>query len=95
MQAMTVGRVLSRMGNTTRCLLRRISGVPTYGLSDNEKTLTLDHIARIALHHPTMVRSEGDLIEPGIGGGFDREAHYERFLESTTFRAPASTRQVG
>ena len=29
--------------------------VPTYGLSDNEKTLTLDHIARIAVRHPTMV----------------------------------------
>jgi hypothetical protein len=29
--------------------------VPTYGLSDNEKTLTLDHIARIAVRHSTMV----------------------------------------
>jgi transposase len=35
--------------------LRRIGGVPTHGLSDNEKTLTLDHIARIAVRHPTMV----------------------------------------
>lgn len=35
--------------------LRRIGGVPTYGLSDNEKTLTVDHIARIAVRHPTMV----------------------------------------
>jgi transposase len=35
--------------------LRRFAGVPTYGLSDNEKTLTLDHIARIAVRHPTMV----------------------------------------
>src|ERR1700730_8805805 len=35
--------------------LRRFGGVPTYGLSDNEKTLTLDHIARIAVRHPTMV----------------------------------------
>lgn len=35
--------------------LRRMGGVPTYGLSDNEKTLTLDHIARIAVRHPTMV----------------------------------------
>src|SRR5579859_3382770 len=34
--------------------LRRFGGVPTYGLSDNEKTLTLDHIARIAVRHPTM-----------------------------------------
>jgi hypothetical protein len=35
--------------------LRRLGGVPTYGLSDNEKTLTVDHIARIAVRHPTMV----------------------------------------
>jgi transposase len=35
--------------------LRRFGGVPTYGLSDNEKTLTLDHVARIAVRHPTMV----------------------------------------
>jgi transposase len=35
--------------------LRRFGGVPTYGLSDNEKTLTLDHIARIAVRHPMMV----------------------------------------
>lgn len=35
--------------------LRRFGGVPTYGLSDNEKTLTVDHIARIAVRHPLMV----------------------------------------
>jgi hypothetical protein len=35
--------------------LRRFGGAPTHGLSDNEKTLTLDHIARIAVRHPTMV----------------------------------------
>jgi hypothetical protein len=35
--------------------LRRFGGVPTYALSDNENTLTLDHIARIAVRHPTMV----------------------------------------
>ena len=35
--------------------LRRFGGVPTYGLSDNEKTLTVDHIARIAVRHPMMV----------------------------------------
>jgi transposase len=35
--------------------LRRFGGAPTYGLSDNEKTLTVDHIARIAVRHPTMV----------------------------------------
>ena len=34
--------------------LRRFGGAPTYGLSDNEKTLTLDHIARIAVRHPMI-----------------------------------------
>ena len=36
--------------------LRRFGGAPTYGLSDNEKTLTLDHIARIAVRHLTIVK---------------------------------------
>jgi transposase len=35
--------------------LRRFGGTPTYGLSDNEKTLTTDHIARIAVRQRTMV----------------------------------------
>jgi transposase len=35
--------------------LGSFEGVPTYCLSDSEKTLTLDHIARIAVRHPTMV----------------------------------------
>ncbi len=35
--------------------LRRFGGVPTYGLSDNEKTLSVDHIARVAVRNPTMV----------------------------------------
>lgn len=35
--------------------LRRFGGAPTYGLSDNEKTLTTEHIARIAVRHPMMV----------------------------------------
>jgi hypothetical protein len=39
--------------------LRRFGGTPTYGLSDNEKTLTVDHIARIAVRHPTMVELGG------------------------------------
>lgn len=35
--------------------LRRFGGCPTYGLSDNEKTLTVDHVARIAIRNPEMV----------------------------------------
>ncbi len=35
--------------------LRRFGGCPTYGLSDNEKTLTVEHVARIAVRNPEMV----------------------------------------
>jgi hypothetical protein len=35
--------------------LRRFGSAPTYGLSDNEKTLTTDHIAGIAVRQSTMV----------------------------------------
>jgi hypothetical protein len=51
MQDKTLPSVIACMDTT----LRRFGGAPTYGLSDNEKTLTLDHIARIAVRHPTMV----------------------------------------
>lgn len=35
--------------------LRVFGGVPTYGLSDNEKTLTTDHVARIPIRNPNIV----------------------------------------
>jgi hypothetical protein len=35
--------------------LRRIGGVPTYALTDNEKTVTSDHVAGIAVRHPLVV----------------------------------------
>lgn len=35
--------------------LRRFGGVPTYGLTDNEKTVTVEHVARIAVRNPEMV----------------------------------------
>jgi len=35
--------------------LRRIGGAPTYLLSDNEKTLTVEHVAGIAVRNPAMV----------------------------------------
>lgn len=34
---------------------RRAGGVPTYVLTDNEKTVTTAHIARIAVRHPEIV----------------------------------------
>jgi transposase len=35
--------------------LRRLGGVPTYALTDNEKTVTAEHIARIAVRNPLIV----------------------------------------
>ena len=39
--------------------LRRFGGCPTYGLTDNEKTVTVDHVARIAIRNPNMVAAAG------------------------------------
>ncbi len=35
--------------------LRRAGGVPTYLLTDNERTVTLDHVAGIPVRHPVIV----------------------------------------
>lgn len=35
--------------------LRRFNGVPTYALTDNEKTVSTTHVARIPVRHPEMV----------------------------------------
>jgi transposase len=35
--------------------LRIIDGVPTYALTDNEKTVTVEHVCGIAVRNPTMV----------------------------------------
>jgi hypothetical protein len=35
--------------------LRRFGGCPTYALTDNEKTVTTTHVARIAFRNPDMV----------------------------------------
>ena len=35
--------------------LRRLGGVPTYCLTDNEKTVSVDHIAGIAIRNPEML----------------------------------------
>jgi transposase len=36
--------------------LRRFGGAPTYGLTDNERTVTTDTVARIPVRHPELVR---------------------------------------
>jgi hypothetical protein len=35
--------------------VRAFGGVPTYGLTDNERTVSSDHVARIACRHPEIV----------------------------------------
>jgi len=35
--------------------LRRFSGSPTYALTDNERTVTIDRVAGIAVKHPVLV----------------------------------------
>ena len=35
--------------------LRRFDGVPTYGLTDNEKTVTVEHVCGIAVRNATIV----------------------------------------
>jgi transposase len=36
--------------------LRRFGGVPTYALTDNERTVTTDTVARIPVRHPELVK---------------------------------------
>jgi transposase len=46
------------LGTLVACLdttLRRIGGAPTYVLTDNAKTVTVEHVAGIAVRHPQMV----------------------------------------
>lgn len=47
-------------------VLRRIGGAPTYLLTDNAKTVTVEHIAGVAVRHPEMValgRHYGSKVE--------------------------------
>src|SRR5512139_3069496 len=46
------------MGTLIACLdatLRRLGGVPAYLLGDNAKTVTVEHVAGVAVRHPTVV----------------------------------------
>lgn len=35
--------------------LRRFGGVPTYALTDNPRTVSIDHVAGIPVRHPQIV----------------------------------------
>ncbi|MBE1533202.1 transposase [Actinomadura algeriensis] len=46
------------LGSLTACLdaaLRIVGGAPTYLLTDNPRTVTIEHVARIPVRHPQMV----------------------------------------
>jgi transposase len=36
--------------------MRNFGGAPTYWLTDNERTVTVDHVARVAVRHPLIVQ---------------------------------------
>jgi transposase len=47
-----------RLGTLLTCLdttVRRVGGAPTYALTDNEKTVTVEHVAGVAVRHPMIV----------------------------------------
>jgi transposase len=47
-----------KLGTLMACLdatLRRLGGTPSYALTDNEKTVTVDHVAGVAVRHPMIV----------------------------------------
>ncbi len=47
-----------KLGTVLTCLdtmLRQVGGAPTYGLTDNEKTVTVEHVAGIPVRHPMIV----------------------------------------
>lgn len=46
------------LGSLVACLdavLRRVGGAPTYVLTDNAKTVTVEHVAGVAVRHPEIV----------------------------------------
>lgn len=45
---------------------RRLGGVATYVLTDNEKTVTVEHIAGIAVRNPPACLTENERV---VGGG--------------------------
>jgi transposase len=49
----TLGTVLTCLDATVRML----GGAPTYVLTDNERTVTIDRVAGVAIRHPELVRA--------------------------------------
>ena len=42
-------------------MLRRFGAAPTYLLTDNERTVTADRVAGLAVRHPLIVYDQGNI----------------------------------
>jgi transposase len=51
----TWDRTLPSLLGCLDATLRTIGGAPTYALTDNEKTVTVEHVARVPIRHPDVV----------------------------------------
>jgi hypothetical protein len=51
----TWDRTLPTLLGCLDATLRRLGGAPTYALTDNEKTVSVEHVATIAVRHPEIV----------------------------------------
>ncbi|HEX2904054.1 MAG TPA: IS21 family transposase [Jatrophihabitans sp.] len=51
----TWDRTLPTLLGCLDATLRQLGGAPTYALTDNEKTITVEHIARVPVRHPDVV----------------------------------------
>jgi transposase len=72
--------------------LRRFGGSPTYALTDNERTVTIDRIAGIGVRHPEIVaagRHYGlQIVDPESKGGSRRRCASPRPTSSRPRRTP-------
>jgi transposase len=72
-------------------------GVPTYLLTDNERTVTVDHVAGVAVRHPEMVavgRHYGSKIETCVPYDSETKDGVEATVKIAK-RAGAHRRQPG
>ena len=51
----TWDRKLETLLSCLDATLRQVGGAPSYALTDNEKTVTVEHIAGVPVRHPTIV----------------------------------------
>lgn len=51
----TLDKAFPTLALSIDATLRRFGGAPTYGLTDNEKTVTTEHVAGIAVRNPDLV----------------------------------------